>query len=185
VVDACVKTPEFPAAALKKESENGVVAYDLAISHYNLSRAYRLANDPLRSIGSAERAIDVMSQLIKKDAANLEYKRNLAIYAIEIGRARIELSQFDQAAAELQKVVAIMVPIAEADKETTTYQYDIGVAHRLMARALFATGNKARAIENIDKAIAINQQLKDKNSLRDADKDLIAELQLERNEYSR
>jgi hypothetical protein len=54
-----------------------------------------------------------------------------------------------------------------------------------MARALFATGNKARAIENIDKAIAINQQLKDKNSLRDADKDLIAELQLERNEYSR
>ena len=85
-----------------------------------------------------------MTALSRTSPDNLEYKRNLAVYATEIARAQIELKLFDKAAAELQKVIAMMIPIADADKETTTYQYDIGVAHRLLAKASFATGNKSR-----------------------------------------
>ena len=183
-VDGCVNTIDFPAAALKKEPENGVVAFDLAISHFNLSRAYRLAGDAGRAIESAEKAMAVMTELSKKDPENLEYKRNLAVYTTEIGRAHIELQQFEKAAAELQKVIAIMVPIVEADKETTTYLYDLATAHRLLAKAQSGMGNKERALENLDRAIPMMQELKDKNSLRDADKDLFAELQNERNQYT-
>ena len=185
VIDGCIKTPDFPAAALKKEPENGVVAFDLAISHFNLSRAYRLSGDQTKTIESAEKAIAVMSELSKKDTDNLEYKRNLAVYMTEIGRARIELKQFAAASAEMQKVIAIMVPIVEADRATTTYLYDLGIAHRLLARAQFALNNKTSAVENVEKAIGMIEELKEKDSLRAADKDLLAELQQERSEYSR
>ena len=137
------------------------------------------------TIESAEKAIAVMSELSKKDTDNLEYKRNLAVYMTEIGRARIELKQFAAASAEMQKVIAIMVPIVEADRATTTYLYDLGIAHRLLARAQFALNNKTSAVENVEKAIGMIEELKEKDSLRAADKDLLAELQQERSEYSR
>jgi tetratricopeptide (TPR) repeat protein len=184
-VDGCIKTIGFPTDALNKEPENGVVAFDLAISHFNLSRAYRLSGDPQNTIISAQKAIEVMTALSRKSPDNLEYKRNLAVYLTEIGRAHIELKQFEKAADEMRRVIAMMVPIVEADKETTTYLYDLGIAHRLFAKAQFAMGNKGPAMENLDKAFNIIQEFKNKNSLRVADKGLIAELQEERNGYSR
>ena len=72
-VDVCAKTIDFPAKALAHEPENGVVAYDLAVSHFNLARAYRLEGDLPRSIASGDRAVEVMAALSAKEPENNEY----------------------------------------------------------------------------------------------------------------
>ncbi len=126
-----------------------------------------------------------MSNLSKKTPDNLEYKRNLAVYETEKSRAEIKLKHPEKALISLQKVIEIMIPIAEADKNTTTYQYDVAVAYRLSAEASFQKGDKLKAVEFINKVIPIIQKLKDENALRDADKNLLSELEQEKNLYAK
>lgn len=184
-VEACVPTIDFPKNALEKEPENGVVGYDLAISHFNTARAYRLAENYPNTIEQAEKAIEVMSNLSKKSPENLEYKRNLAVYETEMTRAFLKLNELDKAAAVLQNTIKTLIPIAEADKKTTTYQYDLSMAYRLSAEAFYKKGDKSNAAEFIDKALAIVHQLKDANSLSEADKNLLAELEKEKADYQK
>lgn len=185
VVDACTKIIDFPTKALEKEPENGVVAYDLAISHFNLSRAYRINEDPARTIASAQKAIEVMSALVKKDPQNAEYKRNLAVYQTEIARAFMMQKQYEKAVTELKGVIAAMGPIAEQDKETTTYQYDLAIGHRLIAESYFKLANNAAAVENIDRAIALVNGLTSQNAIRESDKSLLAEMEQEKRTYTK
>ncbi|CAN5573379.1 hypothetical protein BH10ACI3_BH10ACI3_16770 [soil metagenome] len=184
-VGACLPTIDFPKAALEKEPENGVVAYDLAISHFNTARAYRLASDYPNTLVQADKAIVVMSALSKKTPENMEYKRNLAVYETERARAQIKLGRYDEAGMLLKGVIETMEPIAEADKETTTYQYDISIAHRLSAQVFSHQGKLSQAVQSVDKAISIIQHLQDLRSLRDTDKDLLTELENEKSGYLR
>ena len=182
-IGACLPTTEFPKAALEKEPENGVVAYDLAISHFNTARVYRLAGDYPNTLAQADKAISVMSALSKKTPDNMEYKRNLAVYDIERARAKIKLKRFDEAETILRVVLDTMVPIAEADPATTTYQYDVSTGHRLSAEVFFNQGKTAQAIESIDRAIAIVQRLGELNALRETDRTLLQELSKEKDTY--
>lgn len=184
-VETCGKIIDFPKSTLEKEPENGVVAYDLAISYFDAARAFRLGDDPVRTIERSEKAIGIMSTLSKKTPEDNEYKRNLAIYKTEMARAQIKLEQNDKAVSALKNVIEILIPITEADKETTTYQYDLGLAYRLSAQAHFKKGEKAKAAEHIDKAIAVIQKLKELNSLRESDKNLLVELENEKAEYNK
>lgn len=184
-IGACLPTIAFPKAALEKEPENGVVAFDLAISHFNTARVYRLAGDFPNTISQADQAIAVMSALSKKTPENMEYKRNLAVYETERARAFIKLKNFDRAESILRGVIETMIPIAEADKATTTYQYDVAVGHRLLAEVFFQKGDAAKAVESIDKAIAIIGHLKEINSIRDTDQDLLSQLESEKAAYQR
>ncbi len=184
-VETCVPTIDFPRDALAKEPENGVVAFDLAISHFNSSRAYRLSAMYTESIAQGEKAIGVMTGLSNKTPDNLDYKRNLAVYQTEIARAQLKLGRFNEAISGFQNVIEILIPIAEADKETPTNRYDLSMAYRLSSEAHFRKGDKERAVELINKAIVLVTELKEINALRDADKDLIVELEKERNDYQR
>lgn len=182
-VEACVPTIEFPENALAKEPENGVVAYDLAISHFNTARAYRLAGNFPATIEQAGRATAVMQRLSDKNPDDLEYKRNLAVYDTERARAQIEIGRFADAVPVLERVIAMMIPIAEMEGGPT-YRYDIAIAHRLAAKAYFNTGQRQRAAEHIDKAIAIARELREANTLRDADKNILTELENEKAQYT-
>ena len=182
-VEMCVLTIDFPKAALEKEPENGVVAFDLAISHFNSAQAFRLAEKYPQTIEQAEKAIEVMSKLRVKMPDNLEYKRNLAIYETEKSRAFLKLKQPDKAIPILQNIIDTITAIAAADKATTTNLYDLSMAHRLSAEAYFQKGNKAKAVEFIEKAIAGIKQQKNANLLRDADKNLLDELEQEKAAY--
>ncbi|MEQ1644425.1 MAG: serine/threonine-protein kinase, partial [Pyrinomonadaceae bacterium] len=182
-IGACLPTIEFPRTALEKEPENGVVAFDLAISHFNTARVYRLAGDYPNTLAQADKAISVMSALSKKTPDNMEYKRNLAVYEIERARAKIKLRRFDEAETILRVVLEAMVPIAEADPATTTYQYDVSTGHRLSAEVFFNQGKTAQAIESIDRAIAIVQRLSELNALRETDKTLLLDLSKEKDTY--
>lgn len=183
-VEMCVPTIEFPKDALAKEPENGVVAFDLAISHFNSSRAFRLAGNYRDTIAQAEKAIEVMTKLSAKTPDNLDYKRNLAVYETEIGRAKLKLGLFDEAIAILQKVVHMLEPIAAADPATTTNRLDIALTHRLAAEAYFKKGDKAKSLESVDRAIEIAVEMQRLNALRDSDKDLVAELEKEKSGYA-
>ena len=126
-----------------------------------------------------------MTALSKKTPENMEYRRNLAVYETERARAQIKLGRYDEAQIIAKKVIEMMIPIAEADKETTTYQYDLAIAYRLSAEAFAKRNNKTDAVESIKKAITLIEKLKELNSLRDTDKDLIGELEKELAEYSK
>jgi len=183
-VELCSPIIDFPKAALAAEPENGVVAYDLAISYFNLSRAYRLAGAYKDCIVQAENAVAAMTKLSKKNPDNLEYKRNLAIYDTEKAWAMLALKQYGEVQPILERVIAILIPIVQTDNETT-YQYDLGVAHRLLAEAQYHSGNVPRAVESIDKAIAIVKHLEEIDSLKVSDKNLVAELEGEKAEYQK
>lgn len=183
-VRSCEPTIAFPNNALAKEPENGVVAYDLAISHFNTARAFRLANNYLGTIDQSNKAVGVMSKLSIKNPKDYEYKRNIAIYETERARAQIELGRYPDANLALQKVLEVMTPIAKADAGSITYQYDVAMAHRLMARSYSKMGNNPLAVSTIEKAAVIIRRLSDSNSLRDTDKGLLSELGNERRAYT-
>jgi tetratricopeptide (TPR) repeat protein len=183
-IETCLPTIAFPTNALGKEPENGVVAFDLAISHFNSSRGYRLAGRYRETIVQAQKAIEVMSKLSAKTPDNMDYKRNLAVYETEIAHAKLKLGQFDESLAALEKVVQMLEPIAVADPATTTTRLDIGIAHRLAAEAHHKKGEKTKAIDAVDKAIRIATEMRELNALRDSDKHLVAELEKERSNYA-
>ncbi|MBK8810806.1 MAG: hypothetical protein IPN69_08770 [Acidobacteria bacterium] len=183
-VSTCSPTIDFPKAALAKEPENGVVAYDLAISYFNTARAMRLAGRFPEVIENCDAAMAVMTKLSAKESGNAEYRRNLAIYETERARALIGLRQFDRALAGLQKTIEILSPIVESDPKSTTYRYDLSMSYRLSAQALFEKNERSRALESVAKAIEIVNRLRDENAIRDADKNLAAELENERARYS-
>ena len=183
--ETCPKTTDFPEIALKKEPENEVVAYDLAISHFNAARAFRLTENPSRTIEQSEKAIAVMSKLSIKSPENAEYKRNLAIYETEMARGYIKLGQYNKAIAVLKNVQETLIPVVETDKEATTFQIDLELAYRLSAQAYFSKGEKLKAVESIDKAIAIIKNINQSNSLTESNKNALSEMEAERNNYNK
>lgn len=183
-VASCLKTIDFPKAALENEPENGVVAFDLAISHFNLARAFGFVRQPEQTIEQANKAVEVMSKLSQKAPDNVEYKRNLAIYRTSIARAQIELGRFDEALSIAREVEAALRPIADADPKSTTYRYDLSLAYRLSARAFHKKGDRARAMEFVQKALDILAALKAQNALKDSDNALLAEIEKEKAEYT-
>lgn len=184
VVRDCEKTIPFAKNALESEPENGVVAYDLAISYFNTSRAHRIVGQYDANISNADLAIAVMSKLAAKTPDDMEYQRNLAIYRTEMARGLIAKGNYQRAAAELQNARATLVPIVEKDTETTTYRYDLGMANRMLAQVHFVMGEKAKAVERIGEAIAIFEGLRDANALRESDKSILGELEAERARYA-
>ncbi|MEO5719102.1 MAG: protein kinase, partial [Chthoniobacterales bacterium] len=182
-VRGCEGTIEFPKRALEKEPENGVVAYDLAISYFNLARAFRLSGNFQETISNAEAAIAEMSKLSAKSPDDADYKRNLAIYKTEKGRAQIELRQSDEALSALREAAEIMRPIVAADPNSATSLGDLGMAYRLQAQAHHQKGNHREAVGMVDKAIEIAQRLRKQKSSRDSEKNLLAELEKEKAAY--
>ena len=174
---------QFPRNALQNEPENGVVAYDLAISYFNLARAYRLAGNFEETITNAGEAIKVMSKLSAKSPNDSDYKRNRAIYQTEKARAQIELKQSDGAITALKEAEETLRPIVEADPNSTTTLGDLGMTYRLSAQAHHQKGENAKAIKLIDKAIGIVAALEKQKSLRDSEKGLLAELEEEKARY--
>jgi tRNA A-37 threonylcarbamoyl transferase component Bud32/tetratricopeptide (TPR) repeat protein len=181
----CEAIIAFPDAALRNEPENGVVIYDLAISHFNLARALHLTGENERSIEQAEKAVAVMSQLAAKQPDNLDYQRNLAVYRISIGRAQIELGRFGEALAVLEGVATTLRPIIATNPGDTTYQSDLAFTQQLLARALYRNGERGRALNAATEAKTIYTRLRDQNALRASEKTVLQELEEERAEYSR
>lgn len=182
-VETCLPSIDFPRNALANEPENGVVAYDLAISHFNTSRAHRLANEPLLAIAQGEKAVAVMSELSRKTPDNFEYQRNLAIYQSEIARAQLSLKKPDAAAAILSKAIETLTAVVAADPPTTTNRFDLAVAYRLAAQAAFQLGDRPKAIEHIDRSIPLIKALIAEQAIRNTDAQMLTELEAERTEY--
>ena len=184
-VKAGIGTIDFPRRALEKEPENGVVAYDLAISYFNLARAQRLTGDFPETIRNADEALKVMAELSAKSPNDSDYKRNLAIYQTEKARAHIALEQSDAAIAALQEAQQTLQPIVEADSSSATTLGDLGMAYRLLAQAHHQKGENQKAAELVEKSIAITRRLQELKALRDSEKGLLAELEQEKANYAR
>ena len=100
-----------------------------------------------------------------------------------MARAQIKLGQYQEAIAARNDMKTILRPIIEADPVDSTYQYDLALTHRLAAEAFHKLAESAKAIEEVDAAIAIAIRLRDANSLRASDKELRAEPEQEKATY--
>jgi eukaryotic-like serine/threonine-protein kinase len=183
-VPSCSATIAFPDNALRHEPDNAVVAYDLAVSHFNTARAYAQAAQPEQAIAHSGKAIEVMSALSRKAPTDMEYQRNLAIYKTTMARAQLDLRQFDAAIESLTDVRQTLLPIVAKDPSVTTYQYDLSIAARLSAQAFHGKGEHAKAAGFADEAAAILRDLEARKSLRDSDKEIFAELEQEKAAYA-
>ncbi len=100
-----------------------------------------------------------------------------------MARAQIQLGQIDEAIDVLRDARETLRPIVEADQLNTTYQYDLGMANRLVAQAFHKKGENAKAIEHVDRAATIFARLRDSNSLRESDKNVLSEVEQEKSTY--
>ncbi len=58
------------------------------------------------------------------------------------------------------------------------------MAYRLLAQAHHQKGENQKAVELVEKAIAISKDLIQQSAVRDSEKDLLAELEKERAKYT-
>lgn len=182
-VPICVKAIEFNKNVLEKEPDDTAAANDLAISYFNAARAYRIFGEHTNAIEQARSALAVMEKLKLKTPDTNDYIRAAAIYQSEIGENSLALNLTENAINALKQAQAPLEKVVESDPSTTTFKYDLTKVYRLLGRSYFKKGNSKLAVEFMDKAIAGVQDLKQKDSLKKSDEDLLAELEAERTSY--
>lgn len=185
IVETCLKTVDFNLKALETEPDEAFAMYDLAISYYEIARGYRFSGEPDKTIEYAQKAFDIMSKLDKTAPGTNDYARVIAILENEIGSSQIMLNQTEKALENLQKSQTRLEKVVEIDNSVTAYQTELAEVYRSSARAFHKKDEKSKAVEFVDKAMAIVQKLKKANLLCDSDKNLAAELEDEKADYDR
>lgn len=183
IVDGCVKTLDFNLKALEKQPDEAFALYDLAISNYYIARGFRLANEPNRSIEYAEKALEPLSKLNKISPGINDYERGIAVIENEIGGSLLLLGKTDEAVEHLRTARAKLEKVVETDKSVKSYQTELAKVYRSAAAAYHKKGDKKTAVEFVEKAQAIIRKLNESNSLRESDKNLSAELEIEKTNY--
>ncbi len=185
IVESCLKTLDFNQKALEKEPDESFALYDLAISYYTIAQGYRLSNDPKRSVEYARKALEPLAKLHKLSPEINDYLRGTAVIEREIADSLLVLNEPKNALKYLQEAHIKMEKVVETDKTVTSYQTELAKTYRSMATAYNKNGDKSKALELIDKALAIISKLNRQNNLNYADKNLLEELEREKAEYGK
>ena len=182
-VKTCAKPIEFMKISSDKEPSNATAKFDLAASYWTYAHALNKVKNYSEAIEPAEKAIELISELVRKTPDNDENYRQQALYKAEKGDALLGLGQYDKAVAELQSARDILIPVLEKDTEVISYQTDLAVIYRNLAKAHFKKGEKMKAVENVDKAIGLAKTLEKQNAISGQEKDLMENLEKEKAEY--
>lgn len=164
VIPACLAAIDFPKAVIERDPSNAFVAVDLASSHFNLARSYRLNEDYEAAIEHAHNALAVMQQLAGAHPDDKEYQRNLAIFLTDIARSHLELNQHVQVIEHAERAITILEELSSADAGSAYNKYDLSIACRAAAQAHHHLGNRDQAIRSIDLAIGLATALRDLGS---------------------
>ncbi|MEP6923258.1 MAG: protein kinase [Pyrinomonadaceae bacterium] len=185
IVESCLKTIDFNAKALEKQPDESYALYDLAMSYYSIAQGYRLSNEPNRAIEFAQKALEPLAKLNKISPDINDYVRGVAVIENEIADSLLMLGKTDDALKYLQDARAKLEKVVETDKTVTSYQAELAKVYRSMATAYSKKGDNSKAAGFMDKATALIRRLKERNSLRESDKNLLAELEKEKAEYGK
>ncbi len=184
-VAACLKTMEFPAAALEKEPENAGLQTDMAGAHWDASRALYIAKDYAGAVEHADRALALNARLVEKFPDSAERKRSRAIYRTCKAESLIELAQFDQARVELKAAEQTLQEIIQVDPATPIHHWDLSKIYREAAQSFHRQGNDQEALAYIDRALAQVEGLVKLDALAGSDGQVLAELKKEKAEYTK
>ncbi len=182
---ACLKTVDFPRAALQKEPENVGLQSDLASAHWDVARASNLAGDYARALEQADAALRIIEGLIEKFPESAERKQYRAKYRTTKAESLVELGQLEAALAEVAAVQETLREIVKLDPAVTSARWDLVNAYRLSAQAFHRKKESARAREHVDQAIALVEELARLDALAGSGQELLARLAGEKAEYSR
>jgi eukaryotic-like serine/threonine-protein kinase len=183
IVESCTKTIDFNVKALEKQPDESYALYDLAMSNYNIAQGFRLSGDPKRSVEYAEKALQPLSKLNQLSPGMNEYERSVAVVENEIADSFLMLDKIDDALKYLQDAQAKLEKVVETDKTVTSYQAELAKVYRSTAAAYHKKGDRSKAAEFAGKAIVLVRRLKEADCLRESDKNLLPELEREKNEY--
>ncbi len=182
-VPICLKSIDFNKNTLEKEPNDTAAEADLAVSYFNLARAYRLSGEHVKAIEQARSALSLMEKLNQQTPDTNDYISAAAVYESEIGENSLDMDAFDNAITALKHAQVPLEKVVASDPESTTFKYDLSKVYRLLARSYAGKGNKKLAAEFIDKAITGVQELKQKNALKKSDEDLLSKMEGERETY--
>lgn len=185
LVLACQESLAFPKSVMEREPDNWFVAVDLANSHFNLARAYRLTDQYEAAIEEAQNAAAVTQRLLASHPQDKEYQRNLAIQLTEVARGLLELNQYAEVLEPAQQAIDILEELVSQRSGSNFNKYDLSIAHRVAAQANHYLGNRDQAIGSINRAITLITELRDADILESADElmqELIDERQMFENQ---
>jgi non-specific serine/threonine protein kinase/serine/threonine-protein kinase len=185
IVESCLKTVDFNEKALKKEPDESFALYDLAISNYRIALGYRLSDKPQKALEYAEKALEPLAKLNKISPNINDYMRSVAVVENEIADSYLILNKADIALNHLQFARENLEKVVDNDKTVLSYQADLANVYRSTAKGFAKMQDKSKALEFVNKAITIVKKLSEMNTLRASDKNLLTELEGEKNEYSK
>jgi serine/threonine protein kinase len=183
IIETCLKTVDFNVKALEKEPNESFALYDLAISHYDIAKGYRLSNQPQMSVEFAQKALAPLAKLNQISPGINDYERAVAMVENEMAHSLIMLGKSDEALKHLQNAVEKLEKVVQTDPTVNSYQTELAKVYRSLAGVYFIKVEKSKADEFIDKAILLAKKLKEKNCLRESDRNLLVELEKEKSEY--
>lgn len=183
IVESCLKTVDFNVKALEKEPDESFALYDLAMTYYSLAQGYRLSNDAKRSVEYAEKALEPLSKLSKLSPGINDYERGVAVVENEIADSFLMLDNADDALKHLREARIKLEKVVETDKTVVSYQTELAKVYRSTAMAHHKKGDNSKAVEFIDKAIAIIAKLKSRNNLIFSERNMPEEMEKEKVKY--
>jgi serine/threonine protein kinase len=184
-VEACGKTLDFNLKTLEKQPEESYALFDLAVSRYHIALGYRLSDQPERAIEFAQKALEPLARLNQKSPDINDYLRAMSVAKREIADSLLMLGKTDEAFAHLEDARQKLEKTVAADKTVTSYKTELARVYRSLAAAFHKKGEKAKAVESADKALEIIKRLGAENRLKETDKNLASEIEIEKSIYEK
>ncbi len=144
-------------------AESGEVSPELrrteAVALMDLVETLQALGDVPAALASAERARDIIQDLLDSEPDNLGYQRDLSISMEGMGDVLMASGRRDQALEEYRKSLAITERIARAAPDNTTWQRDLSIGYNKIGDFLVTAGKTDEALDEYRKALAIRERL--------------------------
>lgn len=159
---ALIKKAETQAATRSSSTDGAIVAYEIAIKHYdsvwqtdrqnlsarrqiaftriNLADAWRLKGQDRPALQIFHKALDEMRDLTQKDPNNTEWQHDLAFCNLKIGEILWAARERAQAVSHSQQANLSLEVLSAASPENVRLRRDLDAARILKAKAMPAAG---------------------------------------------
>ncbi len=144
-------------------AESGEVSPELrrteAVALMDLVETLQALGDVPAALASANRASNIIQELLEQDPNNMGYQRDLSISMEGIGDVLMASGRREEALEEYRKSLAITEKIAASAPNNPTWQRDLSIAYNKIGDVLVAARQTEEALVEFRKALAIRERL--------------------------
>ncbi len=144
-------------------AESGEVSPDLrrteAVALMDLVETLQALGDLPAALASANRASNIIYELLEQDPDNMGYQRDHSISMEGIGDVLMASGRREEALEEYRKSLAITEKIAASAPGNATWQRDLSIAYNKIGDVLVSARQTEEALVEFRKALAIRERL--------------------------